>query len=60
MSDNQQTQAPDGIDYLIETHGLLFKSVAGDDDLQSLVQPSPLRYVPSITTDRTSQPEESR
>jgi hypothetical protein len=41
------------IQELIDAHSTLIKSVATDQDSFSLVQPSPLKYVPSITTNRT-------
>jgi len=44
-------------DQLIETHRVLIRSVAKEDDNYSLAQPSPLRYVPSITTDHTAPVE---
>ena len=41
---------------LVEAHRRLIRSSAGEQDNHSLAQPSPLRYVPSRATDRTSTP----
>jgi hypothetical protein len=41
------------IQELINTHSTLIHSAAADDDSFSLAQPSPLKYVPNITTNRT-------
>jgi hypothetical protein len=43
---------------LMESHRRLVHPRARENDSHSLAQPSPLRYVPSITTDHTiTQPE---
>lgn len=57
MKDPQQRYEPSAAELLVEAHRQLVKSVANEEDSYSLAQPSPLRYVPSITLDRTGGPE---
>ena len=60
MKDSQQWNEPTTIaDFLVKAHRELVKSAAKEDDSYSLAQPSPLQYVPNITTDHTSQPEDT-
>jgi hypothetical protein len=61
MSDEMQyPQGPAQIETLIAAHRELIRSIAQEDDSLSLAQPSPLRYVPNITTDRTTALREDR
>lgn len=43
---------------LMNAHSALIRSTAAEHDTFSLAQPSPFKYVPSITTNRTSYTSE--
>lgn len=55
----QDTEALD-IQELVNIHQMLIHSTATDDDTFSLAQPSPLKYVPSITTNQSVLSSEDR